>query len=111
MAGNSQCPLCSATTPLIFPPTQALLRFKSGVVAVFEAMLAPQAISDQPFFSLQGTKGEIVFGGFDGKVTLYKGTPTATETWGSATVISNGHWNSSCVVPLHDLDLHAPLIL
>jgi hypothetical protein len=33
---------------------QALLRFESGVTAIFEAMLAPAATDmEQPFFSIQ----------------------------------------------------------
>ena len=51
--------------------SQHLLRFASGKVAVFESMLAPRAISDQPFFRLQGTLGEIVIEGFDGGCTLH----------------------------------------
>ena len=46
--------------------SQHLLRFRSGTVAIFETMLAPRAISEQPFFALQGTRGEIVIAGFGG---------------------------------------------
>jgi hypothetical protein len=33
--------------------SQHLLRFRGGQTAVFETMLAPRGISDQPFFHLQ----------------------------------------------------------
>jgi len=51
--------------------TNALITFDSGVTAVFEALLAPRAISDQPFFVLQGTLGEIVIDDFDGGARMY----------------------------------------
>lgn len=38
---------------------------------MFESVLAPGAISDQPFFVIQGSKGEIVLNGFDGGGALY----------------------------------------
>eukprot|EP00747_Dinoflagellata_sp_TGD_P038686 gnl/TRDRNA2_/TRDRNA2_139821_c1_seq1.p2 gnl/TRDRNA2_/TRDRNA2_139821_c1~~gnl/TRDRNA2_/TRDRNA2_139821_c1_seq1.p2 ORF type:complete len:115 (+),score=23.38 gnl/TRDRNA2_/TRDRNA2_139821_c1_seq1:25-345(+) len=40
-------------------------------------MLAPEAISDQPFFTIQGSLGEIVIDGFAGGCRLY--TPAGTE--------------------------------
>ena len=36
---------------------RALVRFRSGVVAVFDAMLATGAIANQPFFTVTGTRG------------------------------------------------------
>ena len=39
--------------------SQHVLMFSSGKSAIFETMLAPAAISDQPFFTLQGTRGEV----------------------------------------------------
>ena len=38
---------------------------------VFESVLAPGAISDQPFFVIQGSTGEIVLNGFEGGGTLF----------------------------------------
>ena len=46
-------------------------QFESGVSAVFESVLAPGAISDQPFFQIQGSKGEIVLDGFEGGGRVY----------------------------------------
>ena len=57
---------------------QALFRFVSGKSAVFEAVLAPHAISDQPFFQIQGDLGEIVLDGFGGGVYLYTGDPSGS---------------------------------
>ncbi|CAK9041234.1 unnamed protein product [Durusdinium trenchii] len=51
--------------------TQALICFECGVTAVFEAILAPGAISEQPFFVIQGTKGEVVLDGFAGGGRIY----------------------------------------
>jgi hypothetical protein len=34
-------------------------------------VLAPGAISDQPFFVIQGSKGEIVLNGFEGGGALF----------------------------------------
>ena len=51
------------------PPHQPRLhRFplRACTQAVFESVLAPGAISDQPFFTVQGTLGEITINGFDG---------------------------------------------
>ena len=74
---------------------QGLLQFASGQVAVFESILAPLAISDQPFFVLQGTQGEIVLEGFNGEVNLYTGVPTKTKTYGERKLICKSHWDSS----------------
>ena len=51
--------------------SQHLLLFESGQACIFESMLAPRGISDQPFFRLQGTKGELVLAGFEGGCTLH----------------------------------------
>lgn len=51
--------------------SQHVLKFASGKAAVLESMLGPSAISDQPFFQIQGTKGEIVIDGFEGGARLY----------------------------------------
>ncbi|CAJ1326980.1 unnamed protein product [Effrenium voratum] len=50
---------------------QALICFDSGVTAVFESILAPGAISEQPFFVIQGSSGEIVLDGFAGGGRVY----------------------------------------
>eukprot|EP01045_Picozoa_sp_COSAG04_P011540 COSAG04_NODE_744_length_10648_cov_52.358233_12_plen_51_part_00 len=46
--------------------SQHVFQFSSGKGAIFESILAPTAISEQPFFSIQGSKGEIVIDGFGG---------------------------------------------
>jgi predicted dehydrogenase len=51
--------------------SHALLKFESGSSASFETLLAPSAISDQPFFRIQGTKGELVIDGFEGGLHHY----------------------------------------
>lgn len=51
--------------------TQALICFESGVTAIFEAILAPGAISEQPFFCIQGTKAEVQIDGFAGGARLF----------------------------------------
>jgi len=52
---------------------QALLRFKSGLVASFLALTSPGSLSDIPWFRVMGTEGELLIrGGFDaGGVELY----------------------------------------
>ena len=51
--------------------SHAILKFESGCSVSFETLLAPTAISDQPFFRIQGTKGELVIDGFDGGLHHY----------------------------------------
>lgn len=52
--------------------SQHIVKFNdTGKAAIVESVLAPTAISDQPFFTIQGTKGEIVIHGFDGGLNLY----------------------------------------
>ena len=51
--------------------SQHVFRFGSGKTASFESMLAPKAISEQPFFRIQGSLGEIVIDGFGGGARLY----------------------------------------
>ena len=48
-----------------------LIKFESGKTAIMESVLAPKGISEQPFFSIQGTLGELVIGGFGGGCTLH----------------------------------------
>jgi len=42
---------------------RALIRFESGVVAAFDAMLATGAIANQPLFTVTGTRGELTVEG------------------------------------------------
>jgi predicted dehydrogenase len=51
---------------------RALCRFRSGVVASFDALLAPMSGTRVPRFQLTGTTGEIVIDGAE--VRLYDGT-------------------------------------
>ncbi len=51
---------------------RALIRFEAGVVAAFDAMLAAGAISNQPLFTVTGTKGELTVEG-SGWVKLWDG--------------------------------------
>jgi predicted dehydrogenase len=52
---------------------RALIRFESGVVAAFDAMLATGAIANQPLFTVTGTRGECTVEG-SGWVKLYDGS-------------------------------------
>ncbi len=52
---------------------RALIRFESGVVAAFDAMLATGAIANQPLFTVTGTAGECTVEG-SGWVKLFDGT-------------------------------------
>ena len=52
---------------------RALCSFQSGVVASFDALLAPVSGARVPRFQVTGTKGEIVIDGRE--VRLYDGTP------------------------------------
>jgi UDP-N-acetyl-2-amino-2-deoxyglucuronate dehydrogenase len=52
---------------------RALLRFESGVVASFDAMLSTGAIAPQPLFTVTGSIGELTVEG-SGWVKLYDGT-------------------------------------
>jgi predicted dehydrogenase len=52
---------------------RALLRFRSGVVATFDAMLTTGAIANQPLFTITGTNGELTVEG-SGWVKRYDGT-------------------------------------
>jgi predicted dehydrogenase len=52
---------------------RALIRFDSGVVAAFDAMLATGAIANQPLFTVTGTTGECTVEG-SGWVKLFDGT-------------------------------------
>ena len=52
---------------------RALVRFDSGVVAAFDAMLTTGAIANQPLFTVTGTKGELTVEG-SGWVKLWDGS-------------------------------------
>jgi len=52
---------------------RALLRFTSGVIASFDAMLATGAIANQPLFTVTGTRGELTVEG-SGWVKLWDGS-------------------------------------
>jgi UDP-N-acetyl-2-amino-2-deoxyglucuronate dehydrogenase len=52
---------------------RALLRFESGTVATFDAMLTTGAIANQPLFTVTGTKGECTVEG-SGWVKLHDGS-------------------------------------
>eukprot|EP00656_Telonema_subtile_P035859 TRINITY_DN39816_c0_g1_i1.p1 TRINITY_DN39816_c0_g1~~TRINITY_DN39816_c0_g1_i1.p1 ORF type:complete len:310 (+),score=75.79 TRINITY_DN39816_c0_g1_i1:258-1187(+) len=69
---------CGATLRHMRGPgmTNALLRFSSGASGMFESILAPGAVSDQPFFVVQGTQGEIVIDGFQGGARMYTVDPS-----------------------------------
>jgi len=80
-----------ATTGRVVPVMQgeslahALLRFRSGVVASFQAITHDAPLWEGPWWRLTGTAGEIVIhGGFDGGMTLVdrqhpRGRPIAGE--------------------------------
>ena len=80
-----------ATTAQLLPVMQgeslahALLRFRSGVVASFQAITHDASLWAGPWWRLTGTAGEIVIhGGFDGGMTLVdrqhpQGRPIAGE--------------------------------
>ncbi len=52
---------------------RALIRFESGVVAAFDAMLTTGAIANQPLFTVTGSRGEITVEG-SGWVKLWDGS-------------------------------------
>jgi predicted dehydrogenase len=52
---------------------RALVRFESGVVAAFDAMLTTGAIANQPLFTVTGTLGELTVEG-SGWVKLHDGS-------------------------------------
>ena len=82
---------------------QALLKFTSGITAVFEGMLAPSAISDQPFFVIQGTEGEIVLDGFAGGGRIYTIGESGMEVAGiNAGFDGPVGWDSGYVGELQD---------
>jgi predicted dehydrogenase len=67
---------------------RALCRFESGVVAVFDVLLAPGPLGPEPLFRITGTKGELVIEGI-GRVKLYDGTEPR------GTVVGQGNYLQS----------------
>jgi len=75
---------------------RALVRFESGVVAAFDAMLATGAIANQPLFTVTGTRGELTVEG-SGWVKLWDGTD-----WKGTKVGEPGGYLQSYEGELHD---------
>jgi predicted dehydrogenase len=75
---------------------RALLRFESGTVAAFDAMLTTGAIANQPLFTVTGTKGECTVEG-SGWVKLHDGTD-----WKGTKVGERGGYLLSYEAELHD---------
>ncbi len=51
---------------------RSLLRFESGTVAQFDALMAETVLGPEPWWRITGTKGEIIIeGGFEGGLKLY----------------------------------------
>jgi len=72
---------------------RALCRFESGVLASFDALLVPGAVSDLPLFQLTGTRGEIVIEG-SGRVKLFDGSDSRGATVGQGNYFQSyeGQW-------------------
>jgi len=75
---------------------RALLRFESGIVAAFDAMLTTGAIANQPLFTVTGTKGECTIEG-SGWVKLHDGSD-----WKGTKVGEQGGYLRSYEAELHD---------
>ncbi len=75
---------------------RALIRFESGVVAAFDAMLAIGAIANQPLFTVTGTRGELTIEG-SGWVKLFDGSE-----WKGTKVGERGGYLASYEGELHD---------
>ena len=75
---------------------RALLRFESGVVAAFDAMLTTGAIANQPLFTVTGSKGECTIEG-SGWVKLHDGSD-----WKGTKVGEQGGYLRSYEGELHD---------
>jgi predicted dehydrogenase len=75
---------------------RALVRFESGVVAAFDAMLTTGAIANQPLFTVTGTQGECTVEG-SGWVKLYDGSD-----WKGTKVGARGGYLQSYEAELHD---------
>ncbi len=75
---------------------RALIRFESGVVAAFDAMLTTGAVANQPLFTVTGTRGECTIEG-SGWVKLYDGAD-----WRGTKVGEQGGYLCSYESELHD---------
>jgi UDP-N-acetyl-2-amino-2-deoxyglucuronate dehydrogenase len=75
---------------------RALLRFESGPIAAFDAMLATGAIANQPLFTVTGSAGECTIEG-SGWVKLHDGTD-----WKGTKVGEQGGYLRSYEGQLHD---------
>ena len=52
--------------------TRALLRFRSGKIAIFDAMMVDTVFAPEPWWRITGTQGEIIIdGGFEGGIRLF----------------------------------------
>eukprot|EP00927_Polykrikos_kofoidii_P067367 TRINITY_DN62862_c0_g1_i1.p1 TRINITY_DN62862_c0_g1~~TRINITY_DN62862_c0_g1_i1.p1 ORF type:complete len:390 (+),score=66.10 TRINITY_DN62862_c0_g1_i1:78-1247(+) len=78
----------------------ALLRNAQGLTSTFEGILVPSAISNQPFFVIQGSKGEIVIDGWP------NAAPCKLHTEGAdglvTTELSNRGWDEGYTGELAD---------
>jgi predicted dehydrogenase len=75
---------------------RALIRFESGVVAAFDAMLTTGAVANQPLFTVTGSTGECTVEG-SGWVKLYDGSD-----WKGTKVGERGGYLQSYEAELHD---------
>jgi UDP-N-acetyl-2-amino-2-deoxyglucuronate dehydrogenase len=75
---------------------RALLRFESGTIAAFDAMLTTGSIANRPLFTVTGTKGECTVEG-SGWVKLFDGTE-----WKGTRVGEQGGYLQSYEAELHD---------
>lgn len=75
---------------------RALLRFDSGTIATFDAMLTTGAIAPQPLFTVTGTTGELTVEG-SGWVKLWDGTD-----WKGRKMGERGGYLQSYEAELHD---------
>jgi UDP-N-acetyl-2-amino-2-deoxyglucuronate dehydrogenase len=75
---------------------RALVRFESGVVATFDAMLTTGAIANQPLFTVTGTHGELTVEG-SGWVKCWDGSD-----WKGTKVGEQGGYLKSYEGELHD---------
>ena len=75
---------------------RALVRFESGVIATFDAMLATGAIANQPLFTVTGTRGELTVEG-SGWVKCFDGAD-----WKGKKVGEQGGYLESYVGELRD---------
>ena len=89
---------------------RALVRFESGVIASFDAMLATGAIANQPLFTVTGTRGELTVEGsgwvkqWDG--SDWKGTKVGEQ--GGYLQSYEGEWRDFARAVQHGTALAAP---